>query len=104
MERNNPLPLVITATALAELEAIWRYSAQTWGAAQADRYLSGLNASFGLLCEMPEIARVRTVFTKPTRVYRAGEHLIFYRVEDGALRVLRVLHARQNWQRLFDPE
>ncbi|MGY3437789.1 MULTISPECIES: type II toxin-antitoxin system RelE/ParE family toxin [unclassified Marinovum] len=102
MERISPLPLVITSTALAELEAIWQYSAQTWGFAHADRYLSDLNKSFALLCDMPEIAPIRTEFTNPTRVYRAAEHLMFYRVEDEALRILRVVHARQNWQRLFD--
>lgn len=101
MARNSQLSLVITSPALAELEAIWDYSARNWGTRQAERYLSGLNRSFALLCDMPDIARIRPEFTRPTRVYRAAEHLIFYRVEDDELIILRVLHTRQNWQRLL---
>lgn len=98
MGQDDPLPLVLTPSARADLEDIWRYSFETWGIAQADRYLAGLDRSLATICALPDIARARTEFACPTRIHRSGKHLILYRVQDGALRVLRVLHARQNWQ------
>ncbi|TMV15354.1 type II toxin-antitoxin system RelE/ParE family toxin [Arenibacterium halophilum] len=98
---HEPLPLRLTPKAQEDLEAIWRYSFEKWGAAQADRYLDGFSTSFATLCDMPAIGRLRTEFTPPVRIYHSGEHLVFYRTDQTTLLVLRILHPRRNWHDLL---
>jgi len=50
-----------------------------------------------VLVRHPEIARERLEIRPPVRVYRSGSHLIIYRIEDGCLAVLHIVHARQDW-------
>ncbi|MEB3419070.1 type II toxin-antitoxin system RelE/ParE family toxin [Salipiger marinus] len=88
--------------AQADLEDIWRFGAETWSPEQADRYLDGLLAAFGLLREMPLIARERDEFSPPVRIHPTGPHLVIYRIADRHLDVLRVLGGRQDWHRLLD--
>jgi toxin ParE1/3/4 len=97
----KPLRLHLTPAASADLEAIWLYTFETWSIAQADRYIDALNASFQVLCDVPEIARDRTEFSPPVRIHPTGRHLIVYQLSDDALTVIRVLGNRQNWQAIL---
>jgi toxin ParE1/3/4 len=87
----------LTSAALNDLDAIWDYSARTWSAGQADIYIRALADDMDLLVRHPEIARERQEIRPPVRLYRSGSHLIVYRIEDGWLDVLRIVHSRQNW-------
>lgn len=80
----------------ADLAAIWRHGAATWGVAQADRYADGLFAVFDLLAGFPDLARERPEFSPPVRIHPSGAHLIIYRPAGGGIELLRVLHAHQN--------
>lgn len=91
----------LAPAAEADLEGIWRYTAQTWSVTQADRYLDSIEKTFDTLLSMPEIARERTEFQPPVRVYPSGQHLIIYRIEPDYIAILRVLSGRQNWQALL---
>lgn len=80
-----------------DLETIWAYSVERWGAAQAASYLRQLTTA----CD--EVA----AGTRPCRsvddirpgywTFRAGAHVVFARwAEDGALDVIRILHQRMD--------
>ncbi|MBM9593995.1 type II toxin-antitoxin system RelE/ParE family toxin [Roseitranquillus sediminis] len=97
----EPLRLELTPAARQDLEAIWDYSARTWFAAQAAHYLRGLQVLLRTLQAFPELARERTEFTPPVRLHAYRRHLVVYRIEADALIVLRILHARRNWQTLL---
>lgn len=96
------LELRLRPEAEADLRDIWVYSTEQWGAAQAERYLDGLERAFGVICVMPEIARERGEFQPPVRIHPHGEHLVVYLVGEGFVDVVRVLATRQDWRRALE--
>jgi toxin ParE1/3/4 len=87
----------LTPSAIADLEEIWRYTAEHWSIDQAERYADSFSQSFETLLRMPKIARERQEFTPPVRLHRSGQHLIVYRIEAGHILVIRILGGRQDW-------
>lgn len=85
----------IRQAAQADLSEIWHHGATNWGLEQADRYVDGLFALFGLLAEFPEMARERAAFLPPVRIHPSGAHLVIYRLEGQGVEVIRILHAHQ---------
>lgn len=95
-------PYRLVPAAEADLEDIWLYTARNWSPDQADRYIDGLEAAFGTLAAMPEIARERGEFDPPVRVHPSAQHVIVYRIDGGHPVILRVLGGRRNWQALLE--
>lgn len=91
-----------TPHAEADLEDIWRYTAQTWSPDQADTYIDSLIQTIETLVAMPTIARERAEFDPPVRIHPAAEHLIIYRIEEPFLVVIRILGGRQNWRAMLE--
>lgn len=88
----------LSQAAEEDLIGIWLHGADRHGPAQADRYQDGLEATFGLLAQFPELARERPELTPPLRVHPFGSHMILYLVRpDGSIFVVRVRHAREDW-------
>ncbi|MDP2697052.1 type II toxin-antitoxin system RelE/ParE family toxin [Thalassospira sp.] len=88
----------LTHKAIADLDDIWRYSAETWSVAQADRFIDDLVHLFDILADMPTMARERPEFSPPVRLHPFGSSLIVYRVDPDHITILRLLGGSQNWQ------
>jgi len=97
MSRNSVTHYRLTPAAQDDLEEIWLYSARTWSVEQAERYTDALEETFDRLLATPEMARERTEFDPPVRIYPSAEHVIIYRIEDEYLAILRILGRRQDW-------
>lgn len=82
----------------ADLDDIWRYTVETWSEGQAVAYLTGLERTLRLLAEFPETARLREEFVPPVRVHPYRAHLVIFQSDEAVLDVVRVVHARANWQ------
>ena len=91
-----------TPKAEDDLEAIWRYSAEPWSAAQADTCLDTLIATIETIVTMPTLARERAEFDPPVRIHPTAEHLIMYLVDGDIVLVIRILGARQNWRAMLE--
>ena len=79
--------------ARADLLDIATYTAERWGDAQAEHYITRLFAAFQKLVDRPELRRS---YADQPRYFRAleGKHAVFYRVGDGEeILIVRVLHA-----------
>jgi len=87
----------LTPRARADLEEIWRYTAEQWSVEQADAYVGALADSFALIASMPAMARERAEFTPPVRIHVHEMQLIVCVIEDGGVSILRVLGGRQDW-------
>jgi len=87
----------LTPRALADLDDIWRFSAETWSIEQADRYLDDLVRVFEMIAAMPGLARERRDFSPPVRIHVYQSHLIVYIETDGRIHILRLLGERQDW-------
>lgn len=91
------LVLRLTPAAERDLEDIWRYTEETWGRAQAERYVDGLWSVLQRLTSFPEMARLRAEFTPPVRVHATGRHVIVYIDSPESIDIIRILGARQDW-------
>ena len=85
--------------AIADLEEIWRYTVDTWGEAQAERYVRLINESFRQIADNPSLGRSCDVICEGYRKRSVGRHVIFYRTIDGDVEVVRILHDRMDVDR-----
>jgi toxin ParE1/3/4 len=93
--------IVIKDSAVADLDAIYSYGVENWGRGQARNYLEALEKLFGLLAEQPEIARERSEINPPVRVHPFRSHVVIYNLGPDECDILRVVHARSDWQALL---
>lgn len=97
--------LIVTAAAEADLTAIGRYTAETWGLDQKARYLGQIRAKFLQFRRKPDLGRARDEIRRGYRSFSAGRHVIVYRETDDLVEILRILHDRMDLhQQLADPD
>ncbi|GHC45368.1 type II toxin-antitoxin system RelE/ParE family toxin [Neogemmobacter tilapiae] len=91
------LPLFSPA-AMADIAAVWDYTAEQWGADQADQYVDDIRDACRALADGRKLGRL--VDLRPGyRSCPVGAHLIFFRERAGRLEVIRVLHGRTDFGR-----
>ncbi|HYP61532.1 MAG TPA: type II toxin-antitoxin system RelE/ParE family toxin [Thermomicrobiales bacterium] len=98
MERRT---LSLTTPARRDLHSIRRYSMKSWGRDQTEAYVSLLLSTAELLCDFPE--RGRLVSSDSTNVHRVmiERHVIYYRVFESEIEIIRILHERMDATSLF---
>jgi toxin ParE1/3/4 len=79
-----------------DLQEIYDYTAAKFGIDQAIKYLSGLDDLFYVLCTHPHTGRMRNEIRKGIRSSSYVSHIVFYRVVDKHIRIVRVLHASRD--------
>ena len=84
-----------------DLGEIWDYTVSNWSEGQAVTYIEGLEAAIGLLSHYPETVRLRHEFSPAIRAYSYRAHLVIFTSNNTQIEVIRILHARTNWQVLF---
>lgn len=89
----------LRAKARRDLQEIWQHTLARWGLRQTQAYRRKLTSAFLLLTRDPELGvKCRSVRRKYRKI-PVGRHVIYYRVEDGGITVVRVLHERMQAQR-----
>jgi toxin ParE1/3/4 len=88
----------LTRAAADDLVALYLDGLEQFGMAQADRYHRGLQHAFSFLAETPRAAGLREEIIPPVRAYPYKAHLIVYEETGEGILVLRVRHAREDWQ------
>lgn len=88
------IDIIHSHRAREDLKQIWRYTCQTWGEAQADRYLDDLGLTIERLAKNPALGSAREHVRPGYRAMLCGHHLIYYTVQTNAIRIVRVLHER----------
>lgn len=96
---------ILTQKARDDLKAIGRYTQETWGREQRNRYLTMIDESFHDLAAHPMKGRDCSDIRAGYRKHEVGKHVIFYRLlENSGIEIVRVLHGRMDTQaRLSDP-
>jgi toxin ParE1/3/4 len=89
---------MLSKFAKADLRDIWLFGFERWSAVQADRYLKRLENTFTFLCDYPEIARMHKAITPAVQIYPVLSHVLIFVTNDEVLDVLRVVHARSDWE------
>ncbi len=90
------LPYVISRKAIANLEDIYRYTARTWSVAHADRYYKLIFDEVNHICRHPDGGRDMSHVRKAYRASKVKSHLIFYRVHNETIEIIRILHERMD--------
>ncbi len=92
----------LTPCAEADLEEVWRYTAESWSVAQADTYIRDLVRTFELIASMPMMAREHKEFDPPVRIHLHRSHVVVYVIEGAGVSVVRVLGGRQDWAAILN--
>jgi toxin ParE1/3/4 len=78
-----------------DLEAIWDFSSEQWSPDQAEIYLNDIFGAFAGLAAGQRLGRpvdVREGYFK----YLVGSHVIFFRLSQSGIDVIRILHQTMN--------
>ena len=78
-----------------DIEAIYEYTKDTWGATQARIYLTGLRRRLETLADFPKTAPVSS-FSSEIRVALYEKHRILYRIIPEGIEVGLIPHQAQD--------
>lgn len=81
-----------SAEAQGDLDAIFDYGVRQFGIVSADRYLESLIERIERVVEFPLASEVDIGRNRTYRRVGCGSHFIYFRVEDDALWIVRILH------------
>ncbi|HWA94503.1 MAG TPA: type II toxin-antitoxin system RelE/ParE family toxin [Terracidiphilus sp.] len=85
---------VLSELARTDLFEIADYTVDTWGEAQALRYLSKIEEALDLLAKNPSTGRRCDSIRRAYRRHEVGEHVLFYLVRKEEVFISRILHGR----------
>jgi toxin ParE1/3/4 len=86
----------VAAEAESDFEDILLYTLLTWGEGQMDVYSELLDHALATIQANPNIGHPHPLVSAPYKCFQAGQHLIFYRLQDITVYVVRILHSRMD--------
>jgi toxin ParE1/3/4 len=91
----------LSRKAIADLDGIWVYTAQTWSEEQAVIYYRQIYGAIQGLNHLPVFLERSYDVIKPGLFgFKVGHHILFYKKEnDGSISVDRILHEKMDFQR-----
>ncbi|MEM7723087.1 MAG: type II toxin-antitoxin system RelE/ParE family toxin [Pseudomonadota bacterium] len=90
------------AKATADIAAIWDYTEDRWGYAQAVTYDAMIEARIKGIAEGLVVSRSGEDIAPGLRRALAGQHVVFFREDEAAVTVVRVLHQRMDVGRAWE--
>ena len=91
--------LVLTKLAQRDIRGIRMYTRGEWGTEQALAYEATLDMAMRQLLDFPLMGRALDAPGTTLRQRRVDQHVIYYRVTDDAIEVVRILHVRMDTAR-----
>ena len=87
---------VLSQAAEEDLAQIFDYTELEFGLGQAIQYLSEMEKEFYQLRDNPALGRERKEIRAGLRSVPYQSHIIFYRILDNQIRLVRILHASRD--------
>lgn len=84
-----------------DLIDIWQFIADD-SMERADGFLDRINNTVENLAKMPNMGRNRVEIARQLRSFPVGNYVIFYRIIEGGIEIVRVLHGSRDIERAFD--
>lgn len=84
----------LTRAARADVKEIGRYTQETWGVDQRNRYLGQLDACFQRIGRDPRLGKLAEDVRPGYRRIHEGRHVIYFRCVGDEVEIVRVLHDR----------
>jgi len=99
---NRPkLEVRVTRRAVNDLKTIARYTEQTWGKGQRNRYLKKFEERFKWLAENPKAGRHRLDLAEGYFSFPEGQHVVFYLITATSIDVIGVVHQEMDPDHYF---
>ncbi len=92
----KPLPYVISRKAISDLEEIWLYTVEKWSVEQADRYYFLIIEEIKYICMNAHSGKKMDHIRKGYFASKVKSHLIFYRINNNRVEIIRILHERMD--------
>ena len=90
---------VLSPRAKADLDDIWDYTERNWGTEQAKAYIRLIGAAIQTVATSPARGKACDHIREGYRKYPAGSHVVFFRLTDGGINVVRILRRRMDFDR-----
>lgn len=91
--------VVLSPRALADLDEIWEYTESNWNTNQAERYLRDIASTLELIGADPRRGQDCSTVRAGYRKFAVGAHVVFYRLVADTVDIVRILHARMDFDR-----
>lgn len=92
----KPLPYVISKKAVSDIEEIWVYTLEKWSVEQANRYYNLIFDEISFICKNINAGKSMEHVRKGYRASKVKSHLIFYRILNNTVEIIRILHERMD--------
>jgi toxin ParE1/3/4 len=99
--RRGEFPVDWSPEAEQDLLAVWNYLAREASPDVADEQLRSLDRACEALAQWPHSGRARDELFRDVRSIAVEAYVIFYRVGDSAIEIIRVLHRRRDVDAIF---
>jgi toxin ParE1/3/4 len=90
------LRIVWSTDANDDLAQIWNYLAREASVARADDQINKIESACRVLSDWPLAGRARDAILPGLRTVAAPPFVVFYRVSDNAVQIIRVLDGRRD--------
>jgi toxin ParE1/3/4 len=88
--------VVLKPAAKRDIRAILLYTGEQWGTAQRRVYREVIDRALGALAANPLLGRSRDEVAPGLRSFPAGQHVIYYRIDQASVTVFRILHGKMD--------
>lgn len=92
---------ILSEAADEDLEDIFNFTLNKFGFAQAEKYLLEIDDIFQNLIKNPELGKSRNEIKKGLYSFPKDNHVIFYRILEDHIRIVRVLHGSRDIPQYF---
>jgi toxin ParE1/3/4 len=86
----------ISIKASEDIENIWLYTYKNWSLEQADRYVDLIFDEIEYLSANPKSGKNLSHIRKNYYNSKIKSHIIFYRIAEKGIEIIRVLHQRMD--------
>ena len=100
MRKGEPA-VIWSPEAEQDLLAIWNHVAREASPHVADEQLRCVDRACETLAEWPHSGRVRDELFRGVRSIAVDRYVVFYRVRNSAIEIIRVLHGRRDVDGIF---
>jgi len=92
---------ILSEAADQDLEDIFNFTFNKFGFDQAEKYLLEINDIFQSLIKNPELGKTRNEIKQGLYSFPKDNHVIFYRILDHHIRIVRILHGSRDIPNYF---
>lgn len=89
----------LSPAAQSDLNGVFDYTVRQWGLEQAVRYTQMIERACAMFADAPEQAQDCGYVRAGYRRAAVERHVIYFRVENYGIAVIRILHARMDASR-----